>query len=94
VNYKRKSTKGWSIAQILFDLTGGILSLLQLIIDSSVQGDWSGITGNPTKLGLANISMCFDLIFITQHYFLYQDSSPGKADEEESDSEQPLLDGR
>ncbi|EXJ82368.1 hypothetical protein A1O3_06181 [Capronia epimyces CBS 606.96] len=90
VNYKRKSTQGWSILQILFDLTGGILSLLQLVIDASLQGDWSGITGNPLKLGLSNISIAFDVIFIVQHYLLY----PGHADlsiEAEDDSEQPLL---
>ena len=28
-NYKRKSTKGWSIANIILDLTGGSLSFLQ-----------------------------------------------------------------
>ena len=78
VNYKRKSTEGWSIAQILFDVTGGALSLLQLIIDSSSQGDWSGITGNPIKLGLSNVSVFFDLIFITQHYILYRDARKSK----------------
>ena len=71
VNYKRKSTKGWSIWQILFDITGGVLSILQLVIDSSLQADWSGLSGNPVKLGLGNVSIFFDLIFITQHYFLY-----------------------
>lgn len=54
-NYKSKSTEGWSIDQVLLDLTGGILSILQLVIDSSLQKDWSGLTGNPIKLGLGNI---------------------------------------
>ncbi|KAK5425609.1 hypothetical protein LTR34_010956 [Exophiala xenobiotica] len=35
VNFNRQSTVGWSITQILFDITGGVLSLLQLIIDAS-----------------------------------------------------------
>ncbi|QDS71062.1 hypothetical protein FKW77_008717 [Venturia effusa] len=73
VNYKRKSTKGWSIDQILLDFTGGVLSLAQLLIDSALQADWSGLTGNPVKLGLSNVSMLFDIIFITQHYILYPD---------------------
>lgn len=68
MNYRRKSTVGWSIWQILLDFIGGILSLLQLVIDSALQADWSGLTGNPVKLGLSNISMFFDIIFITQHY--------------------------
>ncbi|EKD19947.1 uncharacterized protein L3040_002374 [Drepanopeziza brunnea f. sp. 'multigermtubi'] len=89
-NRNNKSTKGWSIAQILLDFAGGILSILQLGIDSYLQGDWSGITGNPVKLALGNISVFFDIIFIIQHYFLYR--KPGKSLEDgEAD---PLLDGR
>lgn len=45
LNYQRKSTEGWSIWQILLDFIGGILSLLQLVIDSALQADWSGLTG-------------------------------------------------
>lgn len=70
-NFKRQSTIGWSITQQLLDFSGGVLSLLQLLIDSSLQADWSGLTGNPVKFGLANISLLFDVIFITQHYVLY-----------------------
>lgn len=68
VNYKRKSTTGWSIHQILLDFAGGILSILQLLIDASLQADWSGLSGNPVKLGLGNVSIMFDIIFIVQHY--------------------------
>ena len=70
-NYKRKSTLGWSIWQVLLDVMGGVLSLVQLVIDSALQSDWSGLTGNPVKLGLANISIVFDILFIIQHYVLY-----------------------
>ena len=42
------------------------------MIDSSLQSDWSGITGNPVKLGLGNISILFDIVFILQHYILYK----------------------
>ena len=58
VNYQSQSTDGWSIGQILLDLSGGILSNLQLVIDASLQNDWSGITGNPIKLALGNIVRC------------------------------------
>lgn len=44
------------------DVVGGCLSLVQLVIDSSLQNDWSGLTGNPAKLGLANISLFFDTV--------------------------------
>lgn len=70
-NFRRRSTIGWSIIQQLLDFSGGVLSLLQLIIDSALQADWSGLTGNPVKLGLANISLLFDIVFILQHFVLY-----------------------
>jgi len=83
LNYKRKSTVGWSITQILLDFAGGNLSLLQLLIDSALQADWSGFWGNPVKLGLSNTSLFFDVIFMTQHYFLYRsDQSPPSLDRE------------
>jgi cystinosin len=90
-NHKNKSTEGWSIYQLMFDFAGGILSLAQLVLDSWLQGSWSGITGNPVKLGLSNISMFFDVIFMIQHYCLYRgnrrklvDDSNFEASEEDS----------
>lgn len=53
-----------------------------MLIDSALQADWSGLTGNPVKLGLANISLAFDIIFITQHFVLY-----GPVDEKGSGEE-------
>lgn len=73
-NYRNKSTVGWSIWQILLDFAGGVLSIAQLVIDSSMQGDWSGVTGNPVKFALGQVSMIYDLIFFTQHYVLYRGS--------------------
>lgn len=86
VNYRNKSTKGWSIIQILLDLTGGILSVGQQGIDSYIQRDWSGVTGNPVKFALGNVSIIYDLIFVTQHYVLYRD-----ADKKRSGENQRLL---
>ncbi|KAK2747499.1 hypothetical protein FQN57_001991 [Myotisia sp. PD_48] len=92
VNYKRKSTVGWNIWQIILDLTGGVLSLLQLVIDSMLQGgDWSGITGNPVKFGLSNVSILFDLIFIVQHYILYREKGSKHGDEDDDGARAPLL---
>ncbi|KAL4956695.1 PQ loop repeat-domain-containing protein [Aspergillus filifer] len=75
VNYKRKSTRGWSIVQILLDFTGGLLSLAQLVLDSAFQNDWSGIAGNPIKFLLSNVTIFFDLVFMVQHYILYRDAN-------------------
>ena len=91
-NYQRKSTTGWAIGQILFDVVGGVLSLTQLLIDSSLQSDWSGLTGNPVKLGLAGISICFDIVFITQHYILYREKGLTKS-RSEDESLEHLLQG-
>ena len=87
-NYQRKSTAGWSINQILLDVIGGVLSIAQLVIDSSLQSDWSGITGNPVKLGLGNVSIIFDIIFMVQHYILYKGN---KAEEDGMDWERQGL---
>lgn len=34
--------------------------------------DWGSIFGDPTKFGLGLFSVCFDIIFIIQHYVLYK----------------------
>lgn len=59
LNYQRKSTKGWQIWNILLDFSGGSLSIVQLVGDSlaqaklqGLQSGWTGIFGNPAKLGL------------------------------------------
>ncbi|EEP81854.1 conserved hypothetical protein [Uncinocarpus reesii 1704] len=91
VNYKRKSTIGWSIGQILFDFSGGVLSILQLVIDSALEDDWSGITGNPIKLALGNVSIFFDLIFMAQHYIIYPDKRVALKDDDDDGLSRPLL---
>merc|ERR1712228_756021 len=73
MNFKHKTTKGFSIANILLDFTGGTFSLAQQIIDSVNEGDWSVLYGNVPKLILALESIVFDLLFMTQHYILYGD---------------------
>lgn len=71
LNYRRKSTEGWNISNVLLDFSGGLLSTLQLLLDSWAQSDWSAVTGDPAKLLLGNVSMVFDIIFLVQHYCLY-----------------------
>ncbi|KAF2022266.1 L-cystine transporter-like protein [Aaosphaeria arxii CBS 175.79] len=87
INYKRKSTSGWSIYTITLDFSGGIMSLAQVMIDSTLQGSWEGVTGNPVKFGLGNITLLFDLIFLYQHYWLYR-KAPGTADEDEDEDDE------
>ncbi|KAI0166976.1 hypothetical protein GGR52DRAFT_556322 [Hypoxylon sp. FL1284] len=77
-NYRNRSTRGWSIWQVLLDFLGGVLSIAQLAVDSRRQGDWSGVTGNPVKFALGNVSMLYDLVFMAQHYVLYRDGGAAK----------------
>ncbi|CAE6504750.1 unnamed protein product [Rhizoctonia solani] len=86
-NFNRKSTEGWSIANVLLDFTGGLLSLLQLLIDSFALDDWSSITGNPVKFGLSMLSLSFGLLFISQHYILYATKRSTSHDDSPHDTE-------
>ncbi|CAF1607058.1 unnamed protein product [Adineta ricciae] len=72
MNYRRKSTEGWSIGNILLDFTGGILSVVQMFLLAINYDDWSSIFGSPTKFGLGLFSILFDLLFIAQHYIFYR----------------------
>lgn len=72
MNFKRKSTVGWSMGNVLLDFIGGSFSLLQMFLLAYNYNDWTSIFGSPTKLGLGLLSIFFDLIFIFQHYVLYR----------------------
>jgi len=76
MNFKRKSTDGWSIGNILLDFTGGSLSILQMFLKSYDYDDWMSIFGNVTKFGLGLFSVLFDILFILQHYVFYRHSTP------------------
>ncbi|XP_069575810.1 cystinosin [Brachyistius frenatus] len=72
MNYRRQSTEGWSIGNVLLDFTGGTLSILQMILQSYNNDEWRLVFGDPTKFGLGLFSVVFDLFFMTQHYCLYK----------------------
>jgi cystinosin len=68
-NYRRRSTVGWNIWQILLDFSGGLFSTIQLIYDAPLVTDIVG--SNVPKFVLGNISIGFDIVFMVQHYYLY-----------------------
>jgi len=76
MNYRRKSTVGWSIGNILLDFTGGSLSIVQMILISWNNDDWGSIFGDPTKFGLGFFSVVFDIFFMLQHYVFYRGNLP------------------
>ena len=76
MNYRHKSTKGWSVGNILLDMSGGLASLLQMILVADNSQDWTSLTGDLTKLGLSAVSLSFDLVFLLQHFVLYRNRDP------------------
>ncbi|KAI5711841.1 hypothetical protein M8J75_003489 [Diaphorina citri] len=73
MNFKRKSTVGWSIGNVLLDFAGGLFSLLQMLILAYNFDDWNSLLTDTTKLGLAAFTLMFDVLFLVQHYILYTD---------------------
>ncbi|KAJ1352129.1 Cystinosin [Parelaphostrongylus tenuis] len=71
-NFRRKSTSGWSIGNVLLDFSGGCLDILQMCLQCWNVSDWSAFYGNPVKFGLGLVSILFDILFMTQHYVLYR----------------------
>lgn len=72
-NYKRKTTEGWSLENVMLDLTGGSLSFLQIFLDWLDEGKNQQFSSglNVAKFLLGLLSIIFDLIFLFQHYILY-----------------------
>jgi cystinosin len=76
-NWRRKSTEGWSIANILLDFTGGTFSFGQNIVDvlrhkSVIIHDDQSNSLNIAKFALSIVSIVFDIIFCIQHFILYR----------------------
>lgn len=86
MNYKRQATTGWSIHNILLDFTGGLFSIAQMFLIAFNYDDWISIFGNFTKFGLGVVSIVFDILFVVQHYILYNRPNPpvGATTEDES----------
>jgi cystinosin len=68
LNYTRKSTVGFSVANVVLDLTGGLLSFLQIWINAAALGEpvLSGQAFNLVKFILSILSIFFDTIFLIQ----------------------------
>lgn len=75
-NARRRSTDGWSVGSVLGDTTGGVFSLAQQLTRCVQAGSWAPLVGNVAKLGLAAVSLFFDALFLTQHYWWYAGLSP------------------
>ena len=71
LNYRRKSTEGFAVGMMIFDLIGGTASLLQMLFIAINNDDVASITGNPGKLGTGVVTVVFEIIFLIQKYIIY-----------------------
>ncbi|XP_042865458.1 cystinosin-like [Penaeus japonicus] len=76
VNYRHKSTAGFSMVGLLMDFTGGALSLAQMFMLSANNDDWISVFNNFSKFGLGVITILFDLMFFFQHYYFHLRKKP------------------
>lgn len=81
-NFRRKSTRGWSICNILLDFTGGLFSFLQMWMEHH---NGKNLNINPVKLILSIMCMVYDLVFIVQHYWLYPEGKEGNLIQDDHD---------
>jgi len=79
LNIRRQSTKGWSIFNVLCDMTGGIFSFSQNYIDTLlhcgilIQAD-NFFLLNIVKYAISAFSIFFDIIFTIQHFCIYPEN--------------------
>jgi len=74
LNFQRRSTDGWNVWNVIFDCTGGFMSMLQLVLDSVDLSDLRhGLVGNIPKLILSFITLIFDGCFFLQHHLYHND---------------------
>ncbi|CAI2175349.1 15690_t:CDS:2 [Funneliformis geosporum] len=78
LNFKRKSTIGWSIHNIL-------LYWMHIYKITGMEYQGQVIDKDLAKLGLGFLSVSFDLLFMTQHYVLYHNPKDHNSLTDEND---------
>jgi cystinosin len=78
---------------VALDFGGGMLSLVQLLMDGAYTQDWTAVTGNPVKFALGFASIFFDVIFMVQHFCLYPAHAEGQFWQEPSQQQQQQQQG-
>ncbi|CAL8470528.1 g10070 [Coccomyxa elongata] len=98
LNHKRRSTAGWNVSNALTDMSGGLFSLSQQILDAYALKDMSILTGDVVKSALGLVSIFYCAVLAGQHYFMYRDNPDklGRLEEGEAagGEEGPLLSGQ
>ncbi|XP_044502264.1 cystinosin homolog [Mangifera indica] len=91
MNFRRKSTDGFSIGNILLDFLGGCTNYTQMIVQSIDQNSWVNFYGNIGKTLLSLVSIFFDLLFMCQHYLLYPANKAAITPKLKKEISDPLL---
>ncbi|XP_059451755.1 cystinosin homolog [Corylus avellana] len=91
MNFKRKSTDGFSIGYFLLDIFGALTSFLQMAVQSIDQGSLVNFYGNKGKVLLSLVSMSFDIIFMCQRFVLYPVEQPQVSPKLKEESREPLV---
>ncbi|PIN17820.1 putative membrane protein [Handroanthus impetiginosus] len=90
-NFRRKSTVGFSIGNILLDFFGGVMNYSQMAVQSIDQNSWVNFYGNIGKTMISLVSIFFDILFIIQHYVLYPSKRATMPSVSREGSKDPLL---
>ncbi|KAL3636656.1 hypothetical protein CASFOL_018955 [Castilleja foliolosa] len=91
LNFRRKSTVGFSIGNILLDLLGGVTNYCQMVVQSVDQHSWVNFYGNIGKIMISLVSIFFDILFIIQHYVLYCSKKNANPSDPNAVSKEPLV---
>lgn len=91
MNFRRKSTDGFSIGNILLDFLGGCTNYAQMTVQSIDQNSWVNFYGNIGKTLISLVSIFFDLLFMCQHYVLYPAKKAVISSKLSKDGVEPLL---
>jgi len=77
MNWRRKSTLGYSPVNMTLDFAGSTFLVLQLILLSVNRNDVYSMIGNPAKTGVGFAAWMFSGLFMVQHFILYGHRQPG-----------------
>lgn len=91
LNFRRKSTIGFSIGNILLDFFGGVTNYGQMAVQSIDQNSWVNFYGNIGKTMISLVSIFFDILFMIQHYVLYPAKKTDGPSNPTSVSKEPFL---
>ena len=72
MNWRRKSTAGYSPVNMSLDFAGSTFLVLQLVLLAANRNDIYSMIGNPAKFGVGFASWLFTGLFMVQNFILYR----------------------